>query len=95
MLGRLATREQLTTIILLLAMVLFGIKIAQFYLPKPPSPTIVFTCAVAVHSRAGELCIKGSPGASVSVTIHYCDGTQMNSCHPSDLVARFCHDSCP
>jgi hypothetical protein len=79
MLRRLATSERLTTIILLLGIVLLGIKITQYYLPKPPSPAIAFTCAVAAHSQAGELCVKGASGASVSIAVHYCDGTQVNS----------------
>jgi len=79
MLRQIATRDRLTTITLLLTIVLLGIKIGQLYLPKPLQPPIAFTCAVAVHAQVGELCIKGSPGATVSIVVHYCDGGQVHS----------------
>jgi len=87
MLRRYAISEQLTTIILLLAIVLGGIKIVQVYLPKPPPPVIAFTCAVAVHSLMGELCVKGPSGASVTIEVSYCDGTQVESPPIRDQIA--------
>lgn len=79
MLRRFATSEHLITGMLLLAILLGGIKIAQVYLPKPAPPRIAFTCAVAVHSLSGELCVSGPPGASVTIEVAYCDGTQVES----------------
>lgn len=79
MLRRYAASEQLITIILLIAIVLFGIKIVQQYLPKPLAPKIEFTCAVAVHALEGELCINGPSGATVTIDVYYCDGTQVSS----------------
>lgn len=87
MFRRFASSEQLTTVILLLAIVLGGIKIVQWYLPKPPQPIIAFTCAVAVHSLSGELCVTGPPGATVTIDVSYCDGTQVGSPPIRDQIA--------
>jgi hypothetical protein len=79
MLRRFASREPLATAILLLAVVLFGIKLVQWNGSKPQQPVIEFTCAVAVHSLSGELCVTGPPGATVTIDVYYCDGTQVES----------------
>ncbi|MGB8343580.1 MAG: hypothetical protein WCD86_01790 [Ktedonobacteraceae bacterium] len=84
MLRRYAIIEHLTTLLLLLAIVLGGVKIVQMDLPKPAPPRIAFTCAVAVHALTGELCVEGPSGASVRITVHYCDGTQVSSQHLQD-----------
>jgi len=86
MIKHLVANERLKTIILVLAIGLLGIKILQVSLPKSPPPTIAFTCAVAVHSLTGELCVKGPSGASVNIEVRYCDGRQINSPHLHDQV---------
>jgi hypothetical protein len=74
-------RQRWMTVGLLIAIVFIGIKTIQLSVLRrtPPPPSVWFTCAVAVNQQAGELCVRGSAGASVSIKVMYCDGSQITS----------------
>lgn len=69
------------TVGLVVAILLIGVKIVQLSLAQhaPPPPALSFSCAVAVDYQIGELCVRGPFGASVSVEVHYCDGSHIQS----------------
>jgi hypothetical protein len=69
------------TVVLVIAIVVLGVKIVQFSVmhSASPSPSLWFSCAVAVQHQAGELCVRGPSGASVSIEVTYCDGSQVKS----------------
>ncbi len=66
---------------LVIVIVVLGMKIVQLSVVRhaPPPLSLWFSCAVAVDHLVGELCVRGPSGASVSIEVTYCDGSQIKS----------------
>lgn len=73
-------KQRLITLALLVSILLVSIKLVlQFRTLHVPIRHITFTCAVAVESAVGQVCIRGDVGAQLHITITYCTDGDISS----------------
>ncbi len=77
--GIMKQRAISTALLFFIVFLGYGIILQQHFKPHQTTRSISFTCIVALEDGISEFCVKGDPGASVQISIEYCDGSHLLS----------------